>query len=138
MDIDNNRYSYAAAWEDFDNDGDQDLYVANDFGRKTTSSVTTSPQVANSSMWPEIAVALDPAQGMSVSWADFNRDGLMDVYVGNMFSSAGNRIVTQTQFKPDVRPANAGHGISIWRAEIPCSRIGVSVLPNRPNRDSAT
>ena len=32
LDIDNNRYCYAAAWEDFDNDGDQDLYVANDFG----------------------------------------------------------------------------------------------------------
>jgi len=28
----NNRFSLSASWEDFDNDGDQDLYVANDFG----------------------------------------------------------------------------------------------------------
>ncbi len=29
----NSRYSFAASWEDYDNDGDPDLYVANDYGR---------------------------------------------------------------------------------------------------------
>jgi hypothetical protein len=38
------------------------------------------------------------AGGMSVSWADFNRDGLMDIYVGNMFSAAGNRVTYQRRF----------------------------------------
>jgi hypothetical protein len=33
LDVNNRRYSYAASWEDFDTDGDMDLYVANDFGR---------------------------------------------------------------------------------------------------------
>src|SRR5690606_5896873 len=29
----NDRFSFAASWADYDDDGDQDLYVANDFGR---------------------------------------------------------------------------------------------------------
>ncbi len=36
---------------------------------------------------------------MSASWGDFNNDGNPDLYVSNMFSSAGNRITHQQQFK---------------------------------------
>ena len=35
---------------------------------------------------------------MSVSFGDYNRDGWMDLYVGNMFSAAGNRVTFQRQF----------------------------------------
>ena len=31
--------------------------------------------------------------------ADLNRDGLEDIYVANMFSSAGNRVTRQPQFQ---------------------------------------
>ena len=37
---------------------------------------------------------------MSVSWGDANRDGRMDLYVGNMFSAAGGRIARQSAFSP--------------------------------------
>jgi hypothetical protein len=41
----------------------------------------------------------DMASGMSVSWGDCNRDGHMDLYVGNMFSAAGKRVAYQSKFK---------------------------------------
>ncbi|MEM8679262.1 MAG: VCBS repeat-containing protein [Planctomycetota bacterium] len=91
----NDRWSYAASWEDYDNDGDADLYVANDFGRNNLYQ-NESGHFAEVSQ----AAGLDEsAFGMSVSWGDFDRDGLMDVYVSNMFSGAGNRVVPQPQFQ---------------------------------------
>jgi hypothetical protein len=40
----------------------------------------------------------DMAGGMSASWGDGNGDGKMDIYVGNMFSAAGNRVTYQRKF----------------------------------------
>ena len=97
LETDNRRHSLAAAWEDYDNDGDQDLYVANDYGpnwlyrNDNGQFVNVAPQKG----------LLDVGSGMSVSWADYNRDGQMDLYVANMFSSAGNRITRQIRFKTD-------------------------------------
>ena len=39
---------------------------------------------------------------MSVVCGDYDRDGYPDVFVSNMFSSAGNRITFQEQFKPEI------------------------------------
>ena len=95
LNINNSRWSFAASWEDYDNDGDQDLYVANDYGRNNLynndkGKFTDLASKTNSE---------DSASGMSVSWSDYDRDGNMDLYVSNMFSAAGNRITNQKQFK---------------------------------------
>lgn len=103
--VNNRRWSVAAAWEDFDNDGDQDLYVANDFGKNLLfrNDGGRFSEIAKSSGVEDIGF------GMSVSWSDYDHDGDMDLYVGNMFSSAGNRVTHQSKFKPaasgDVRGA---------------------------------
>ncbi len=97
LDENNRRFSYAAAWEDFDNDGDQDLYVANDYGRKNLFR-------NDGGHFVDVAAAADvedSGSGMAVAWGDYNRDGLMDLYVSNMFSSAGNRITYQEQFQTE-------------------------------------
>lgn len=88
------RWSFAASWEDYDNDGDQDLYVANDFGRNNLFR-------NDAGRFTDVAAAAgveDISSGMSVAWSDANRDGRMDVYVSNMFSSAGGRVAFQRQF----------------------------------------
>ena len=97
LDQNNDRFSFAASWEDYDRDGDPDLYVANDYGRNNLYQNNSGKFVDVSK---ELGVQ-DMSAGMSVSWGDYNRDGLFDLYVSNMFSSAGNRITYQRQFKSD-------------------------------------
>jgi hypothetical protein len=94
LDVNNSRFSMAAAWDDFDDDGDVDLYVANDFGR---NNLYRNDDGYFHDIAAEAGVE-DQASGMSVSWGDFNRDGRMDLYVSNMFSAAGNRITYQPRF----------------------------------------
>jgi len=95
LDVDNRRHSLACAWEDYDNDGDQDLYVANDYGQNCLYR-NDGGKFENVALQTN---AVDSASGMSVSWGDYNRDGWMDLYVANMFSSAGSRITRQEHFK---------------------------------------
>ena len=97
LDHNNDRWSYSATWEDFDNDGDLDLYVANDFGRNNfyRNDEGRFSDVAGP------AGAEDVNFGMSASVGDYDRDGLMDVYISNMFSAAGGRVTFQPQFKTD-------------------------------------
>ncbi len=91
----NMRFSYASSWDDFDRDGDLDLYVANDFGR---NNLYRNDGGKFTDIAPQLDVE-DIGPGMSASWGDYNNDGFPDIYVSNMFSSAGNRITTQSQFK---------------------------------------
>ena len=89
IDENNRRFSRSACWEDYDNDGDQDLYVANDFGRNNLYRNDGGHFDRRCRLAGDVE---DSAAGMSAAWGDFNRDGNMDIYVANMFSSAGSRI----------------------------------------------
>jgi hypothetical protein len=90
----NDRYSFAAAWGDYDGDGDPDLYVANDFGRNNlyrNNGNGTFTDVARE------AGVEDLGAGMSAAWGDYDGDGRLDLYVGNMWSSAGLRLTSNRQ-----------------------------------------
>jgi hypothetical protein len=100
LDQNNRRFSFAAVWEDFDNDGDLDLYVANDYGR---NNLYRNQDGTFTDVAAELGVE-DISAGMSVSCGDYNRDGWMDLYVSNMWSSAGNRIAYQRRFQPAADP----------------------------------
>jgi len=116
LDANNTRWSFAASWEDYDDDGDPDLYVANDFGRNSLYR-------NDGGRFVDVAADAgveDSASGMSASWGDFDRDGLMDIYVANMWSSAGGRVAYQRKFKDgddDARPAlqRFARGNSLFR-----------------------
>lgn len=90
----NSRYSFAASWEDYDRDGDLDLYVANDFGR---NNLYRNDEGRFRDVAAEAGVE-DVSAGMGVDWADVDGDGWMDLLVSNMFSAAGGRIAYQRNF----------------------------------------
>ncbi len=94
LDENNRRFSFASSWEDYDDDGDLDCYVANDFGRNNLYR-------NESGRFRDVAAEAgveDLAAGMGVSWADYDLDGDFDLYVSNMFSSAGERVAYQRRF----------------------------------------
>jgi hypothetical protein len=96
LDQDNHRYSFAAAWEDDDRDGDLDLLVVNDFG---PNNLYRNDQGRFRDVAAQAGLHAG-AFGMSASFGDYDQDGWMDIYVANMFSAAGNRVTFQPQFKP--------------------------------------
>ncbi len=109
LNVNNRRFTLAAMWEDCDNDGDQDLYVVNDFGRKNfyRNDLIMEGRRQPSAHFTDVAAAAgveDIGAGMSASWADFDHDGWMDLYVANMFSSAGRRVAYQSRFQPAASP----------------------------------
>ncbi len=110
------RWTYAAAFADIDRDGDQDLYIANDFGENALyrNDGDTFTDIAPA------AGVVDPGFGMGVSFGDYDNDGDLDLHVTNMSSTAGTRILARLY--PD-RPQE--------RAYLSKLAAGNSLLRNR-------
>jgi hypothetical protein len=99
------RPTFQASWSDFDNDGDPDLYAANDFGANNLI-------VNKDGKFAEMTAVLgaqDRAFGMGVSWGDFNNDGYVDTYISNMYSKAGKRIVRSLKAGEELEHAARGN-----------------------------
>ena len=97
LDVSNNRFSFGAVWSDYDRDGWPDLYVVNDFGRKVLYRNNRNGTFTDVSAEAGIE---DPGEGMSMTWLDYDNDGWDDMYVVNMWESAGRRVTGQPQFMP--------------------------------------
>jgi hypothetical protein len=72
-----------SVWGDYDDDGYLDLYVVNDFGRKTLYHNNRD------GTFTDVTVksgTLDYGAGMSASFGDYDNDGKLDLYVANIRS----------------------------------------------------
>lgn len=66
---------------DYDNDGDQDLYVAADYG---TDRLYRNEGNGKFTDVTESAIGIDTKKGMNIDWADYDNDGWLDAYITNI------------------------------------------------------
>jgi hypothetical protein len=83
------RNTFQTTWADYDDDGDVDAYLANDFG--FNNLVRNEGGLSFTDITEESGTA-DLGFGMGASWGDYDEDGRQDLYVTNMYSKAGRRI----------------------------------------------
>ena len=105
LDQNNDRFSFAPAWGDYDADGWPDLLVANDFGRKNLyrNLGLVDGRVRFKDVAREAGVE-DYGAGMSAAFLDYDNDGRLDIYTGNMWTAAGQRVTAAKGFMPDASP----------------------------------
>jgi Flp pilus assembly protein TadD/peroxiredoxin len=95
LNIENDRYSFACTWGDYNSDGWPDLYVVNDFGRNSlyrSNGDGTFAAVSGEAQVDEVGA------GMSACWLDFDNDGNQDIYAAGMWVAAGMRVFGQAHF----------------------------------------
>jgi hypothetical protein len=74
-------WALALGHADADHDGDDDLYVAVDFGQDRFFVNNGDGTFTDMT---EKAIGADTKKGMNADWGDFNNDGLFDLYVTNI------------------------------------------------------
>jgi hypothetical protein len=99
-------------WGDYDNDGYPDLYVVNDFGRKTLyhndqNGTFTDVTVKSGT--------LDYGAGMSASMGDYDNDGNLDLYVANIRSEHRWFATAPTVWRYLLNSVSQG----VWKTDVP-------------------
>ncbi len=78
-------YGLGVSWADYDNDGDVDLYVANDSTPNSLFRNNGDGSFSEIAMLAGCAYSGDGREqaGMGVDWGDFDGDGWLDIFVSN-------------------------------------------------------
>ena len=107
------RNTFQATWCDFDEDGDVDLYLSNDFSPDSfyrNSGAGNFDEIAE-----EAGGEAMRGYGMGASWGDYDNDGFQDLYVSNMYSKAGKRIIGTIPQPMDPRFLSSATGNRLFK-----------------------
>ena len=114
---------HGAAWGDYDNDGDRDLLVT--VGGRAGQGANPSELYRNEgdeifvNVAEEAGVSDPEGRGRGVSWADYDRDGDLDIYVVNylregfpnrLWRNNGDGTFTDVAAEAGVADSLASHG----------------------------
>jgi len=86
------RNSLQATWGDYDEDGDPDLFIANDWA---PSNLFRNDREGGFKDVSAEAGITAYGFSMGASWGDYDNDGLEDLYISNMHSAPGRRMTTR-------------------------------------------
>ncbi len=117
-----NRYGLGGIASDFDNDGDDDLFVSN-FGRNTF--YRNNGDGTFSDITDEMGMT-EQEMSTSVSAADFNLDGLQDLYIVNYVSELKTCPLPDGSYRPCDPASFNGQPDRLWLNDGAGSFIDVS------------
>ncbi len=92
-------YSRSVNWVDYDNDGDQDLFVCNENNQK--NNLYRNDGDFQFTKLTDIAITSDNYSSHSSSWADYDNDGDYDLFISNyqqnnqLFENKGNDVFAE-------------------------------------------
>jgi tetratricopeptide (TPR) repeat protein len=81
--VDDTGWTLDVGAADYDNDGDQDLVLANDFGQDRVFRTNADGTFSNVT---DQAIGWDTHKGMNVDFGDYNNDGWLDLYITNIWT----------------------------------------------------
>lgn len=88
------RHTFAAAWLHANGDLHPDIYIANDFGANSLLINRGDGTFADQTSGAQVG---DFATSMGTATGDVDDDGRPEIYVANMFSKMGRRIIGQVR-----------------------------------------
>ena len=105
--------NYGSLWVDYDNDGDQDLFLAKCRGGSSTAKFNELHRNNGNGTFTNVSQQsnlYDPLQTWSSAWNDYDNDGFMDVVVGASSSADGSHKLMKNNGDGTFSNITAGSG----------------------------
>ena len=105
--------NYGSVWIDYDNDGDQDLFIAKCRGGASTAKYNELHRNDGGGNFTDVSMMAnmyDPVQTWSSAWNDYDNDGYMDALIGASSTSDGTHKLMHNQGDGTFLDITAGSG----------------------------
>lgn len=105
--------NYGSIWTDYDNDGDQDLFIAKCRGGASTAKINELHRNNGDGTFTDVSAAsnmADPLQTWSSAWNDYNNDGWMDAVIGASSTDDGPHKIMKNNGNGTFSDVTAGSG----------------------------